>query len=87
MINIEKDIQGTGERLIISSNDSYGINLNGKYKLANNIKKENKLVNRFKNSILGSDIGIKSEGFSTVAILSTLVAVGTVCVMYLFFKI
>ena len=93
MNNIQTNLKnedGSIETLLISSNDNYKINLNTQhsYKLANHTrKKESKLTNAFKNSILGTDIGINSEGFSHVAVLSTIVAVGAFCIMYLFFKI
>lgn len=85
-----KNEDGSIETLLITSNDNYSLNLNTKntYKLANHTqKKENKLTHAFKKSILGTDIGINSEGFSHVAILSTIIAVGAFCIMYLFFKI
>lgn len=80
---------GTIDTLLITSNDNYQtLDRNKTYKLANNIyKKENKLVTAFKNSILGSEIGVKAQGFSTIAILSTIIAVGMFCIMYLSFKI
>lgn len=92
MNNIQKDIKnedGTIETLLITSNDNYiPLDVNKTYKLANNnIKKENKIVSTFKNSILGTEIGIKAEGFSNIAILATIVAVGAICVMYAFWRI
>jgi len=91
MNNIQRDIKnedGTIETLVITSNDKYALNLNKTYKLANyNQKKENKFISKFKNSILGSEIGVKAEGFSNVAILATIIAIGTVCIMYLLWKI
>ena len=93
MNNIQTNLQnedGSVETLFITSNDNYSLNLNTKntYKLANRTqKKENKLSNAFKNSILGTDIGINSEGFSHIAILSTIIAVGAFCIMYLFCRI
>ena len=91
MNNIQRDIKnedGTIETLVITSNDEYALNLNKTYKLANyNQKKENKFISKFKNSILGSEIGVKAEGFSNVAILATIIAIGTVCIMYLLWKI
>ena len=91
MNNIEKEIKnndGTTETLVITSNDNYKLNLKGTYKLANyKPKKENKLVSSFKNSILGTEIGVKAAGFSNIAILSTIIAIGIICVMYLFWRI
>jgi len=93
MNNIQTNLKnedGSIETLLITSNDNYNLNLNtnNTYKLANRTqKKENKLTNNFRNSILGTDIGINSEGFSHIAILSTIIAVGAFCIMYLFWKI
>ncbi|MBQ2873302.1 MAG: hypothetical protein IJE89_04825 [Bacilli bacterium] len=89
---IEKDLKntdGTIETLVITSNDNYQtLDANKTYKLANNIyKKENKLVSRFKNSILGAEIGVRAEGFSNIAILSTIIAIGAICIMYIFWRI
>ena len=50
-------------------------------------QKENKLLNGFKNSILGMDIGINSEGFSYIAILATLLAVASLIIMYILFRV
>ena len=89
-MNFERDIKnedGTEETIIISSNDNRVLNLNQTYKLANQTKKkESKLMKKFKNSILGADIGVKSSGFSNVAILATIIALGTIFVMYLLWR-
>lgn len=83
-----KNTDGSIETLVITSHDNYELNMNKKYILANKeFKKSNKIVNAFKNSILGVDIGIKSKGFSHVAILSTIIAIGALCTMYLFWRL
>lgn len=83
-----KNEDGSIETLLITSNDNYVLNMNKTYKLANRtINKENKLTKAFKNSILGTDIGINSKGFSHIAILSTIIAVAAFCVMYLFWRL
>ena len=91
MNNIQRDIKntdGTIDTLMLTSNDDYILNIPKNYKLVNNIqKKENKLVNKFKNSFLGAEIGVKAEGFSTIAILSTIIAIGTLCIMYILWRI
>ena len=91
MNNIQTNLKnedGSIETLLITSNDNYALNMNKTYKLANRTqKKENKLVSSFKNSILGAEIGVKAEGFSNIAILATLIAIGTFCVMYLLWRI
>ena len=90
MNNFQRDIKnedGTEETLIITSQDNYNLNMNQHYKLANHTqKKENPLVQKFKGSILGTDIGFKSSGFSNVAILATIIAVGVLCVMYFLWR-
>lgn len=82
-----KNEDGTEETIVISSRDNYDVNLKEKYKLANyNQKKENKLIKKFKGTILGADIGVKSGGFSNIAILASLIAVSTLIVMYLLWR-
>ena len=89
-MNYQKDIKnedGTEETIIITSTDNHTLNLNQKYKLANHKeKKESKLAKKFKNSILGTDIGFKSPGFSNVAFLASFIALGTLFVMYLLWR-
>ena len=90
MNNMQRDIKnedGTEETIVITSNDNHALNMNQTYKIANhNIKKENKFVKKFKGSVLGADIGLKSSGFSNVAILATIIAVGVICLMYFFWR-
>lgn len=90
MNNYQKNIKnedGTEETIVITSTDARTLDLTKKYKLANHTtKKESKLMNKFKNSVLGSDIGIKSAGFSNIAILATIIAIGTLCVMYFLWR-
>lgn len=92
MNSLERDMKnpdGTIDTIVISSNDnSYPLDITKTYKLANNAKpKENKLVSAYKNSILGAEIGVKAEGFSTITILATIVAIAMFCIMYLFCRI
>ena len=90
MNNIQRDIKnedGTEETIVITSSDNHTLNLNQTYKIANhNKKKENKFVKKFQGSILGADIGYKSGGFSNVAILATIIAVATLCIMYFLWR-
>lgn len=90
MNNYQRDIEnedGTQETIVITSNDNIALNMDRKYKLANHtIKKENPLVKKFKGSILGADIGVKSSGFSNIAILATIIAVGALCIMYFLWR-
>ena len=89
-MNFQRDIKnedGTEETVIISSSDNRTLNLNQTYKLANHTeKKESKLAKKFKNSLLGADIGVKSSGFSNVAILATIIALGTLAIMYILWR-
>ena len=91
MKNYSKNIvneDGTEETIVITSNDDYTLNMVKNYSIANhNQKKESKFTRKFKNSIIGSDIGYKSRGFSNIAILATLIAIGALCVMYIMWRI
>ena len=84
-----KNVDGTIDTLIISSNDNtYPLDGSKTYKLVNNTyKKENKFVSAYKNSIFGAEIGVRAEGFSTIAILATIIAIGVFSMMYLFCRI
>ena len=86
MNNYQKNIHnedGTEETIVITSQDNYNLDMNKTYKIANHtIKKESALAKKFKGSILGADIGVKSSGFSNVAILATIIAIGVLCAMY-----
>ena len=90
MNNISKDFvndDGTNETMIASSTDDYKLNMDKKYVLANhNQMKESKLSKKFKNSLIGSDIGIKSKGFSSVAILATVIALAALAVIYFMWR-
>ena len=93
MVNtIEKDLKnrdGTIDTLIISSNDSTSpLDKNKIYKLANyNNKRENALVRMYKNSIFGVEIGVKAEGFSHMAILATILAIGGIILTYITLRV
>ena len=90
MNNIEKSFKnadGSEETLLISSNDDLELSLKGSYKLANHgEKKESMLSKKFKNSILGAEIGVKSGGFSHVAILATVIALSVIAIMYFMWR-
>lgn len=79
--------EGKKETVVANSQDNYHIKLNGNYKLANhNNKKENKIVKKFKGSLLGTDIGVKSGGFSSIAILATVIAIAVIAIMYFLWR-
>ncbi len=78
---------GTKETLVISSDDNLELEMKGSYVLANhNKKKESKFARKFKGTIFGSDIGIKSSGFTSVAILATVIAVSAILIMYFLWR-
>lgn len=78
-----RNIDGTEDTVVISSKDNFDLNMTGSYKLANHKEvKENKLTQKFKSSLLGSDIGISSGGFTNVAILAVVVALAVIAIMY-----
>lgn len=82
-----KNEDGSEETLLINSDDNYTLKLDKSYKLANHTeKKENKLVKKFKGSILGADIGVKSGGFSNVAILALVIALAAIAIMYFMWR-
>ena len=82
-----KNEEGQEETIILSSTDNYDIALTKKYKLANHVqKKQSKLVEKFKGSLLGSDIGVKSSGFTNVAILATVIAIAAIAIMYFMWR-
>ena len=86
MENLSKSFvneEGETETIVASSDDNYKVNLDGKYVLSNHEdKKDNKLVQKFKGSFLGADIGVKSRGFSSVAILATVLSLAVLLVLY-----
>ena len=79
--------EGRKETIVASSTDNYSVKLDGNYKLANHKeKKESKIAKKFKGSILGTDIGVKSGGFSSIAILATVIAIATIAIMYFLWR-
>lgn len=90
MNNLERNLKnsdGTEEKIVASSSDNYDLNMKETYTLANRKGfKQNKLGEKFKNSALGTDIGIHSQGFTSVAILATVIAIGALAIMYFFWK-
>ena len=84
MFNKEiKNSDGSTYLYEISSNDNYRVNIGNNYKLI----KFYKTKKSFKDTILGSDIGVNSRGFASVAVVSTLIAVFTFIIMMLSFRI
>ena len=90
MNNITRDYRnddGTVDMIVISSNDKYRVNLNGGYKLANKYVSKKTLGNMFKDSILGVDIGINSNGFASITMLSFAIAITVFVVLCKLFRI
>ena len=90
MNNLSRDMvseEGKKETVVATSNDNYKVKLNGNYTLSNHSKKkENKFVKKFQNSIFGSDIGVKSNGFSSIAVLALVIALTVVFILYLLWR-
>lgn len=76
---------GSVDKVIISSTDNFKVKLAKKYVLVG--YEGNKYIDNFKNSIFGMDIGINSNGFASIMIISTLLAIATFVGMYLVFRI
>lgn len=90
MNNISRNIKnedGSEDTIVISSADEYNLNMNKKYRIANHQEpKTSRLSKKFKGSILGADIGAKSGGFGSVAIMASIIAIGAVLVMYFIWR-
>lgn len=89
MNNLSKNYvndEGNEETFVASSNDNYKVKLDN-YTLSNEkLKKESKLAKKFKGSILGTDIGVKSGGFSTIAVLATVIALAVLVTLYFIWR-
>ncbi len=87
--NINKEIQDNGEKstVIISSNDDKKVNLNGNYTLANNPnKKTSRFVEKYRSSLLGRDIGMKSSGFASTTIFASIISIAVLLVLYFLWR-
>jgi hypothetical protein len=79
-----KNSDGSYSTISAISNDNIKLNIGKNYKLVDYTGKKN---SKFKNSIFGSDIGIKNSGFASMILISTLIAIGTIVIMLISFKI
>ena len=90
MNNLEKNYltdDGKEETVIATSNDNYNVNLDGGFTIAkHHEKKESKLVKKFKGTLLGADIGVKSGGFSSIAILAVVIALAVFVALYFIWR-
>ena len=80
-----RNSDGTIDMLVITSDDNYQVKLDKNYTLVGYAG--NKMYDKFKNSILGADIGVKSNGFVSTILLSTLLAISVLVIMYFSFRI
>lgn len=78
-----KNNDGTVDRIIARSDDNYRVNVSNNYTLANCYSTRK----TFKDSIFGTDIGIHSYGFASIAIISTIIAIGVFVGLLLSFRI
>ena len=81
MINFNKRINN--DTYEFSSNDELKVNIDSNYTLV----RFDKARKDFGNSLLGSDIGVKSRGFINVAVMSSFLAVATFIILILSFRI
>ena len=89
-MNINKEINNNGEKstVVITSNDDKKVNLNGKYTLANNPnKKTNRFVERYRNSILNKDVGIKSSGFASTTLFAGIISIAVLLILYFIWRV
>ena len=90
MNNLSKEMiddEGKKELVVAVSEDNYNVKPIGNYTLSNRkVKKESRLAKKFKGSILGSDIGIKSKGFSSTASLALVVALTVLLILFLLWR-
>ena len=79
--------EGVEETVVMNSDDNYEVKLAKNYTLSNHKeKKQSRLAQKFKGSILGADIGVKSSGFSSIAILATVIALAAAIIMYFIWR-
>lgn len=78
-----KNKNGSVDKIMATSNDSYQVSINNNYKLVKFYKERKS----FSDTLLGSDIGFNSNGFASVVFIATLIAVALFSVMMLSFRI
>ena len=84
MINKEiKNENGTIDMVVANSVDEYDVIIGDNYKLV----KFSHSKRSFKDTILGTDIGVNSKGFGSVTIISLLMALVGFGIMYFSFRI
>ena len=89
MNNLSKtfiDDEGQKETMIANSSDNHQVRL-GNYTLSNHkSNRESKLARKFKSTILGADIGVKSSGFSSIAVLAIVIALAVLAILYFIWR-
>ena len=78
-----KNKDGSVNKILVTSDDDYRVNIANNYQLVK-FKKERK---SFSDTILGSDIGVKSNGFTSVLLIALIVSVAAFTLMLLSFRI
>ncbi len=90
MNNLSKEIindEGNKEVVVATSEDNYTVKSLDSYALSNRkVKKESRLAKKFKGTILGADIGVKSKGFSSTAGLALVVAITVLLILLLLWR-
>jgi len=80
-----KNSDGSVDTVVINSNDNYTVSIPKAYKLVG--YGGNRLNDKFRASIFGSDIGINSNGFTSIMLVSTIIAIGTVLTLYFSWRV
>lgn len=86
MNNLKKDFidqDGKTNTMIAESNDSEKVSIDGGFTL---VGYKHKKENRFKNTMLGADIGHKSGGFTSIFGLALVIAVMVFIILYFVWK-
>ena len=88
MNSLNRDMRnsdGSVDSVVISSNDNYTVSIPKAYKLVG--YGGNKFNDKIKSSILLSDIGINSLGFTSVMFVSSVIALGAVLMLYFSWRV
>ena len=89
--NIKEDFideKGNNSEIIITSEDTKGINLKKNYKLQRP-ESDNKYMQKGAKAkgILTSDIGIKSQGFAPIFTLALIIALGSIIIAFVLWRL
>ena len=78
-----KNKNGSVDKILAKSDDNYQVKIGSNYQLVKFYKERKS----FSDTILGSDIGVKSNGFASVMFIAALISVGSFVLMLLSFRI